>query len=605
MPSESDKWGWKHVSVFGGFDKGSGTKRWKCNYCSLRYNGSYSRVRAHLLGSTGVGVKSCPAIDRSLRDALQILEEERLARKKKRISGSGKSSKRIRNSQPSLSSVWKASPREDIDDSVARFFYANGLNFNILNSPYFHDMAKAIAAFGPGYEPPPVEKLSSSFLHKEKTRIDKAMGPIRESWLYTGCTILCLNRLDCALGSFSSNVFVSSPRGFIFLQTLEINEGNKADNVLAGVLNNVIMEVGPRNVVQIIMHPRHSSKSSESLIQSKFPQIFWSPCTSYSIHMLMEDIAELDWVKPIVLCAKGIEQYVLTQHSSLSVFSQNLKESFGPTSVKLSPSYRLVQRIVELKQALQELALSEEWRQWKLTFPEDFLSIEAAILGNEFWSGAHMVLQLFEPFVRLLGLLNIDECIIGDVYNWRVQALEAVRSKGIDEIILKQLEVLIENRWETLFSPLHATGYILNPRYFGKGQCKDKSIMRGWKATLERYECDGTDRRVLREQISSYWRLEGSLGEEDALDCRDKMDAVAWWENFGSETPQLQTLAIKILSQISSISTFQVSWYENSFCREAANSLEADIAADLLFVRNNLRLQGRKIGNSNSSSVRT
>lgn len=51
MPSESDKWGWKHVSVFGGFAKGS-----------------------------GVGVKSCPAIDRSLREAFQILEEERLAR---------------------------------------------------------------------------------------------------------------------------------------------------------------------------------------------------------------------------------------------------------------------------------------------------------------------------------------------------------------------------------------------------------------------------------------------------------------------------------------------------------------------------------------------
>lgn len=58
MPSESDKWGWKHVTVFGRFDKGSGTKRWKCNHCNIRYNGSYSRVRAHLLGFSGVGVKS-------------------------------------------------------------------------------------------------------------------------------------------------------------------------------------------------------------------------------------------------------------------------------------------------------------------------------------------------------------------------------------------------------------------------------------------------------------------------------------------------------------------------------------------------------------------
>ena len=69
---------------------------------------------------------------------------------------------------------------------------------------------------------------------------------------------------------------------------------------------------------------------------------------------------------------------------------------------------------------------------------------------------------------------------------------------------LNQLEELIENRWDELFSPLHSTAYILNPRYFGRGHSKDKIIMRGWKATLERYESESTGRRVLRMQLSSY-----------------------------------------------------------------------------------------------------
>lgn len=62
------------------------------------------------------------------------------------------------------------------------------------------------------------------------------------------------------------------------------------------------------------------------------------------------------------------------------------------------------------------------------------------------------------------------------------------------------------------YLPLHAAGYIFNPKYFGKGQTKNRTVMRGWKATLERYEGDATARRVLREQLSSYWRLEESLG---------------------------------------------------------------------------------------------
>ncbi|KAK9279780.1 hypothetical protein L1049_013462 [Liquidambar formosana] len=604
MPSESDKWGWKHVSVFGGFDKGSGTKRWKCNHCNLRYNGSYSRVRAHLLGFTGVGVKSCPAIDKSLREALQILEEERLARKKKRTSGILKPGKRIRTSQPSVTCVRKSIAKEDVDDIVARFFYADGLNINVVNSPYFQELVKAIAAFGPGYEPPSVDKFPDSFLSKEKARIEKSMALVRESWPHTACTILCVNRSGGTLGSFYISIFVSSPRGLLFLKAVEINDGDALENVFSSVLSDAIMEIGPKNVLQIISHLGHGGESFESLIMSKFPSIFWSPCTSHAARLLMEDIAELDWIKPIVMCAKGIEQCILTyQCSSQNVFTQNLKESSNPLSAKFAPSYCIVQRIFELKQALQEVVVGEEWKQWKLTIPEDIINIENAIIGDNFWSRVHLFLQLCEPFVRLLATLNIDKSVMGDVYDWRVQALEATRSKGIDDIALNQLEVLIENRWDMLFSPLHAAGYILNPRYFGKGQTKDKTVMRGWKATLERYECDSAARRILREQLGSYLRLEGSLGEEDAMDCRDKMDPVAWWENFGSEIPHLQTLAIKILSQVSSVVICQESWQDNDFpYREMADRLGVERVEDVVFVRNNLRLHSQRMGNVNSPS---
>lgn len=598
MPSESDKWGWKHVSVFGGFDKGSGTKRWKCNHCNLRYNGSYSRVRAHLLGFTGVGVKSCPAIDRSLREAFQILEEERLTRKKKRTSGSGKTGKRIRTSQQSVTCVWKTIAKEDVDDIVARFFYADSLNFNIVNSPYFLEMTKAIAAFGPGYEPPTVDKLSDFLLSKEKAKIEKAMTLVRESWPHTCCTILCVNRLCGAQRSCYINIFVSSPRGLMFLKALNINDGDRMD-IFVDVLTDAIMEVDPKNVLQIISNLGHASESFESLILSKFPHLFWSPCTAHSISMFMEDIAKLDWMKPILSCAKGIEECILKyQRSFLCVLSP---ESSDPLCIKFAPSYCTVERIFELKQALLGVVVSEEWKQWKLTIGEDILNVETAILGDNFWSRASLLLQFFEPFVRLLTTFDIEKSVMGDVVNWRVQAIEAVKSKGVDDILLKQLESLIERKWDMLFSPLHASGYILNPRYFGKGQSKDKIIMRGWKATLDRYESDSATRRVIREQLSSYWRLEGPFGEEDAVDCRDKMDPVAWWENFGFETPDLQTLAIKILSQVSSVSMYQEAWEDDEFLSQTEARLGVERAEDLVFVRNNLRLHTQRSGNSNFS----
>ncbi|KMT01813.1 hypothetical protein BVRB_9g210950 [Beta vulgaris subsp. vulgaris] len=604
MPSESDKWGWKHVSVFGGFDKGSGTKRWKCNHCSLRYNGSYSRVRAHLLGFTGVGVKSCPAIDKSVREEFRLLEEERLQRKKKKNPPCAKIGKRMKNCQLNFASPIRTLAKEDVDEMVARFFYADGLNMNVVNSPYFREMIRALAAFGPGYEPPSKNMLSDTFLSKEKAKLEKAITLVRESWPHTGCTIICVNRLDGSLGCFCINFFISSPRGVMFLKSIDINEGDEADDMFINVLSDAILEIGPRNVIQIITHLGQASSAFESVILSKFPHVFWSHCTSHSIHLLMEEIAELDWMKSVVLCARGIEQVISSYQRYSSCVVYNSMEISDTLSMKFAPSFCLVERIFQMKQELQEIVVSNEWKQWMLTATCDVINTEATVLGDEFWSRAQLMLQLCEPFVRLLATFNIDKSVMGDVYNWRVQSLEAVRSRGIDDIALSQMELLIESRWDMLFSPLHAAGYLLNPRYFGRGQSKDKTVMRGWKATLERYEHESTARRLLREQLSMYWRLEGSFGEEDAVECRDKMDGVAWWENFGFETPHLQTLAIKVLSQVSSVSLCRESGQCDSLpCRETVKRMGVERVEDLAFVRNNLGLLSLKNGSINYISI--
>lgn len=52
--------------------------------------------------------------------------------------------------------------------------------------------------------------------------------------------------------------------------------------------------------------------------------------------------------------------------------------------------------------------------QWKLSAPDDISSIEAAILGDDFWSHTHLLLQVVKSFVRLLPTLDIDKLVMGD-----------------------------------------------------------------------------------------------------------------------------------------------------------------------------------------------
>ena len=72
------------------------------------------------------------------------------------------------------------------------------------------------------------------------------------------------------------------------------------------------------------------------------------------------------------------------------------------------------------------------------------------------------------------------------------------------------------------------------------------------------------------------------------------MDPACWWKSYGSSTPQLQQLAMRVLSQPSSAASSEQSWSEYDFVHsEKRNRLKGDIASKLVYVHSNLRLLGR------------
>ncbi|KAF9596945.1 hypothetical protein IFM89_014524 [Coptis chinensis] len=75
---------WRYVTVkeVAG-PKARGNKKWTCNFCQYDGNGSYSRVKAHLLHVSGIGAKKCSKVDDILRKELQNEEDEaKLAKEK-------------------------------------------------------------------------------------------------------------------------------------------------------------------------------------------------------------------------------------------------------------------------------------------------------------------------------------------------------------------------------------------------------------------------------------------------------------------------------------------------------------------------------------------
>lgn len=568
----------------------------KCNYCNLPYNGSYSRVRAHLLGRGGQGVKICTAIDESSRKNFEILDAEGVSHKRKRKCVDEKSGERNTTSQPNIRSVPKTIPKEEVDSSIARFFVSNYLDFDLIESPHFHDFCNAIVAFGSGFEFPSIDEFDS-FLSREKARIKKRVKDLaEESWPRTGCTLY----LIYSKYGQSANILALSPSGTFFLGT---GFGN-----LTSAIADAFMEVGQKNVVQIIWDS--DPRTSELVDTLADTGMSVSPTTSLSIHDLLEEIAKQTWINPNITPAAGHRSLFMIDDwgpASCSMYPpllnliRSFEDSWDPSFRQLAPSYCHVWTLLKLREKLKEIVNSKEWAQWEpvrrkqlwpgspitekndsspITEKNDF---KEYILNEEIWAQAQIILQILEPFVKSLVGLKTDKIVIGDVYHWRVESLKAVRSTGLDKTIMDGLERLIEKIWDGRFSKLHALGYMLNPKYFSENQLEAKFGMQDWELILETFKLDESPKRILLEQLGLYSQQCGLMGEEDAIHSRNKLDPLTWWENFGIEIPELKALAIKIFSQTSDVFDLLGERY--------AFELREYICLDLPYVGVNLKLE--------------
>ena len=103
-------------------------------------------------------------------------------------------------------------------------------------------------------------------------------------------------------------------------------------------------------------------------------------------------------------------------------------------------------------------------------------------------------------------------------------------------------------------------------------------------------------RQRLRHSCHSTSDYRGILQREtSALADMQKLPPIAWWENYGTGTPELQRLAIRVLSQVSSASACERNWSTYGFIHSMKrNRLGHKKADDLVYVHSNLRLISRK-----------
>ena len=121
---------------------------------------------------------------------------------------------------------------------------------------------------------------------------------------------------------------------------------------------------------------------------------------------------------------------------------------------------------------------------------------------------------------------------------------------------------IIDARWELqLHRPLHAFAYWLNPHYHYITDYKqDTNIKYGMYDCLDRMVPDEVERGKVDLQLNIFSEAKGLFGIAAAKKARDKKTSARWWASYGDECPELQNLAIRVLSLTCSSSGCERNW---------------------------------------------
>ncbi|KAK4791950.1 hypothetical protein SAY86_022385 [Trapa natans] len=430
---------------------------------------------------------------------------------------------------------------------------------------------------------------------------------IKQSWTKSGCSII-LDTWTDEQGRQLMNFLVSCPEGTIYLKSCDISSRVLDLEALYLMLNEVIEELGAENVVQIIACSTIGWlwTAGEQFI-SKFRTGFWSVSASYCINLMLEKIELMDSIKPLLEKATTLKKFVLSLVNNEKFYRSNLRMLCSGID-SATTAFITLQEIVNKKDELEELFTSSLWKESVWATMEEGKQVAELVMDPSFWTSAMMVLNASWPLIRALNLIQMsDKPFTGYIYETMDKAKEAIQ-KALNNKKSQYMPFweAIDDIWNNhLHSPLHAAGYFFNPDFFySRDFYSDPEVAFGVLCCVVRIVHDENTKDRISLQLDKYRKAEGAFNDGCSINCRKK-HPISWWSIYGRDCPELQSFAIRILSQtIEGPSAYGLKREMAERLLASEMDCEKDQLRELAFVHYNLQLKylSQKVKKSENDS---
>ncbi|KAK8686411.1 hypothetical protein V6N13_125436 [Hibiscus sabdariffa] len=192
------------------------------------------------------------------------------------------------------------------------------------------------------------------------------------------------------------------------------------------------------------------------------------------------------------------------------------------------------------------------------------------------------------------------DCMIGEIRDILLS-----NNKHVDDYA--KMEEILVSRWVKMNITMHL-GFALNPFFYDSKYLnveapggiarhapnQDREVVVGVLKAFDRIGEDENEKADLHRQLDKFQNKQGIFGTIHARIDATTMTHISWWSTYGSKTPELVEIAIRVLSQPISGSLAERVWSTYSYIHNIKrNRLNVKRANKLVFIHSNIRLLSR------------
>ncbi|KAL0844369.1 hypothetical protein Bca101_017615 [Brassica carinata] len=311
--------------------------------------------------------------------------------------------------------VFGVSDKESRDKAcraIERWFIDAGLPFYAVTYDSFKEVCELIGQYGSGFKPPSMYELRVPLLKKEVEEAEKQLVEYKADWVAKGCSIMSNGWRDSVVQKDIINFLVNSPKGSVFLKSVDVSEVVKDANLLFNMLDNVVDEVEESNVVQVV------TDNASNYIKA-----------AHCLDLMLEDIGQIPSIKAAIRSFIFMNGYIYTCPAMVNTMrrftgSGNLHR---PAVTRFATSLITLSSYYHQKNNLRKCVNSQEWIDSKWSKELGAKKVKQIIMQDSFWRNILYAPGLTTPLVKALRLVDGEKKpAMGYIYEAMDRAKETI-----------------------------------------------------------------------------------------------------------------------------------------------------------------------------------